>query len=868
MSDHVVTSSSIAHFLERCGYAPGAQLIRHYHFDDTVVPFAGFHGEPFDTRSACIAIVDAGADQDSAAAAAACMGLGAPTAFVCKGAELDCWRLSPEGPSERRGIAPSGVAGFFEQYKTELTPASIYSAKLRRLPADARRRQRQMQFVDLGLMPATERRAGQSLHRFVETVILQLADRLHGRLKRKKDFADLYRTVFWLLAAKLLHEKGVENFRKIDLTDLDLVFARVGRHYSNSEGLPPGGKLWRPAIQEAAKTVARWGYIGNISPESLAYLYETALIDNPPKGLSRAQLADRGIRKELGIHSTPSILIDHILSQAWPLVERYHSPEDRHVFEPACGVAGFLVAAMRWLRDFTELPPGETRQGFLRRRLHGVEIEPFAAELARLSLTLADVPFGNSWDIDNRDMFQPQVLEKPASRAALLLANPPFEAFNPAQRREYARAGAAVTAQTKAVEMVKRAIPRLKPNGIFGLVLPQGVLHDDESKSFRKFLMRECDISEISLFADTLFEEGEHEVAVLIGRRRDSASFGSQRVTYRRVRESGMEGFKERLAFTSEQTVPQSRFNLLHDLFLPELVELWDYLKHNRNPELGSIAKVGQGLAHVGKKKLPPGAWTIHDPPHPGDPLGYAKPGRMTIYRLPTPVGMNLDRSVLLHVRTGLPSNKPQILVNYGRGSRDPWRLRAAIDRRGRAISSRLVNVRPYPGTIGHVPLWAILNSPIANAYAHSHTMKRDILVGLIRKIPMPAVGFESERYEAVSHAAMAYLKIVKAKDRSEDDIRKALMRVDAEVLKLYDLPPRLERQLLLLFTGVQRKRVGCTFTGYYSPHFESFVPLHRLISDEYRRAALGEILKRHTPATQTDQLAALRRAMSDFGEE
>ena len=47
------------------------------------------------------------------------------------------------------------------------------------------------------------------------------------------------------------------------------------------------------------------------------------------------------------------------------------------------------------------------------------------------------------------------------------------------------------------------------------------------------------------------------------------------------------------------------------------------------------------------------------------------------------------------------------------------------------------------------------------------------------------------------------------------NEVKQTLLALDAEVLKLYGLPPRLERQLLDLFTGVERKGVGCDFRGY-----------------------------------------------------
>ena len=66
---------------------------------------------------------------------------------------------------------------------------------------------------------------------------------------------------------------------------------------------------------------------------------------------------------------------------------------------------------MRLLTDL--LPPGwqEPRRDYLRRRLHGLEIEPFALEIARLSLTLADVPNPNGWALTEGDMFAGKPLE-------------------------------------------------------------------------------------------------------------------------------------------------------------------------------------------------------------------------------------------------------------------------------------------------------------------------------------------------------------------------------------------------------------------------------------------------------------------------
>lgn len=55
--------------------------------------------------------------------------------------------------------------------------------------------------------------------------------------------------------------------------------------------------------------------------------------------------------------------------------------------------------------------------------------------------------------------------------------------------------------------------------------------------------------------------------------------------------------------------------------------------------------------------------------------------------------------------------------------------------------------------------------------------------------------------------------------------------RVDAEVLKLYDLPAHLERQLLDMFTGVERRGVPFHQTEYFPAHFTDLQRLEDLLA-------------------------------------
>ena len=207
----------------------------------------------------------------------------------------------------------------------------------------------------------------------------------------------------------------------------------------------------------------------------------------------------------------------------------------------------------------------------------------------------------------------------------------------------------------------------------------------------------------------------------------------------------------------------------------------------------------------------------------------------------------------------------PQVMLNYAPIAREPWRLKAAIDYAGIAFSSRFLAFRPKRGGPSLRALWAILNSPVANAYAYCFSGKRETLVKEWRALPLPNVTLEHAL--SIEGAAAAYLAAMEANQTSfmqtdsKDTASRALLALDAEILKLYDLPPRLERQLLDLFKGVERKGVGCDFRGYYPSEFRPCIPLHEYISEGYQRSTAGNIASQFEPVRSKAALAALDMA-------
>src|SRR5204862_7572224 len=89
----------------------------------------------------------------------------------------------------------------------------------------------QLDFVDAGLIPLLEQDSGQWLGEQVESLVSIVQKAMAESDRSPADPRHVFQSVFWLLAARLLKDKGVRDFKAVDLTDLELVFERVAKHY-------------------------------------------------------------------------------------------------------------------------------------------------------------------------------------------------------------------------------------------------------------------------------------------------------------------------------------------------------------------------------------------------------------------------------------------------------------------------------------------------------------------------------------------------------------------------------------------------------------------------------------------------------------
>jgi hypothetical protein len=852
--------------LERCGYSNGLLRPDYVYEDSTgkhTVALAGFARSVYDSRTSCVSVIKCdellGATEEYVNQF---RGFGAPVIFVCCNGTLQWWNVGTRGAKCEKIVSKDEVKGFFSAHKEEFSPDRIWRAKnLGRVDTS-----QQLSFVDIGLMPLLEHEMGERLGGLMKRIISQLHKGFGDKqLEKPQNQRWIFRAAFWLLCAKILRDKGgVHGFIRLDIGDVNSVLKAVENHYRARELVDVQTNQQTQALKEAAEQVKKFADLNNLTTEAFAYMYENVLVDE-------------NLRSALGIHATPSYLVDYIVWQLWPWIEQIPQ-EKRVVLEPTCGHAPFLTGAMRLLR---ELFKGDEKafHEYAKKQLIGVETDSFALEIARLSLTMADVPNPNGWNIAKDDIYQDNILRKKAENATILLCNPPFEDFTPAEQNAYKKAGQKLNCFNKAAEMLWRTLPYMQEGSVFGVILPRVFLHKENLAELRKMIVSDFELSQICLLPENVFRFAKHRSVLLFGRKMTTGNKQKNRsvqVLYRTVDVSQLEAFKEKYKGRDTQVL-QSKFteNPVFDLRVRVLDDVWSYCEVNF-PTIASIADGGQGLIYKGED-LPKGAKTFDKKKFAGGIKGYVLFDRnVQLHELPREYWMNLSPEVIRRSVYGVGTGKPRILMNYARVGSGPWRIKALIDQEGRPVTSRFLAFQLQNESWSLHALWAVLNSPLSNAYMYCNSMERDNLAGTVRKMPIPC--YEKITFVKIERQVTEYFELMKKKDSEFGiDVREKakylLLSIDAEIMRLYDLPPKMEKRILDLFRGfkIKRKGVDFDFKGYYPEGFESAVPLHEYLSEEYQRSTItfaDKWVKKHQSPEINKVLDAATEAFEEKSED
>ena len=142
------------------------------------------------------------------------------------------------------------------------------------------------------------------------------------------------------------------------------------------------------------------------------------------------------------------------------------------------------------------------------------------------------------------------------------------------------------------------------------------------------------------------------------------------------------------------------------------------------------------------------------------------------------------------------------------------------------------------------------------SAFLTEHASNQHITNELLKLLPMPKRPL-GQVVEAVKHyraACAAPGKAALPATDSDEILNRLLVEIDAEVLRAYDLPPRLERRLLEFFRGHEHeRRVDHPFQGWLPKEFTAYMPLHEYLGALVERNRGAWALDAFTPVPEEE---------------
>lgn len=769
------------------GYRAEA-VVRSYAFADVLdpaamtreVPLAAFTQTPPSYRAAALAVVE-GNGADAHELVAAHRALGAPLLFVIEGNDVSVWQVrSAAPPRVLERVNVGDVTALFERNRDVWHPEAIHRAK----SIGAAEKRYQLDFIDLGLLPAIEGEIHTKLdHLLVET--LEAATRARGA--RRLDPRLLFRVVFRLLAAKVLQDRGHPYARQWNPDDLASVLHGIESYYSLATMTADDQRAVPAPFAAAWERLRRGINFSNISADDLAFVYENTLVT--PEA-----------RKLFGTHSTPRQVAEYVVER---LELHRHRPDSLKIYEPFAGAGTFLVSALRHLRDLLPVEwTDQKRHNFLVRRVAGDEIDPFACEVTTLSLILADYPNRNGWQIREADLFEDQALQERMSDYNVILCNPPFEAFNADERKRYPIAG---ETYSKPVAVLNAALDA--HTEALGFVLPRPFILERQFAEQRRRIEMLYGTVELVELPDRTFGASDIEASLLIAS--NPRPPASKSITLR----STEIGDRDRISFlkTGVTTARREATQELSDdpsgnLWIPPLASLWGYLASY--PRLGESLRPSRGLEWNYNQSE-----AFSDRREPGYRKGLHSARHFEQFVLKRPVWLDYRREYV-RCNYGQAWDRPKLIANAGRLSRGPWRIGGALDTNGLLFSQQFFGLWPK-GELSEndlLGLSAILNGPVANAFIAVHSPAKGIRARAVAQIPVPhAIPGHVARLVDEYTSALSERRLL---ERNDEHLAGLLMQIDAGVLEAYDLPPRLERDLLAYFRDADRP-VGHQWTHW-----------------------------------------------------
>jgi type I restriction-modification system DNA methylase subunit len=419
-------------------------------------------------------------------------------------------------------------------------------------------------------------------------------------------------------------------------------------------------------------------------PEILGQVYEQFLgkVIRITESGERVKVEDKPeVKKAGGVYYTPSYVVDHIVRNSVGLLLEGATPETvtkLRIVDPSCGSGSFLIGAYQFLLDWhlgwyaehgpenhkgqvIETEPGRhkltltERKRILLNNIFGVDIDPQAVEVTKLSLLLkvleratgdqvspnqklfqnralpdldSNVKCGNSL-IEPRHLSQTLVDDdtrrrtnafdwKLGFRAVFadggfdaVIGNPPYGMVSDElQKQILSRNYQTTEGRFDNFELfVERGIQLVKGGGLLGFIIPSPFLTNVYSRKLRRHVLDNTRLLEVTNFAMPVFKVPTVHTCIIVLKK---ASPVSNSVGVRKKVQSVRELEKPYDYEIGQSSLGTSELSTLDIFFDPASNALVRKLTEGTTP-LGSLChirqciKTGDDDAYVAEAEAPPG---------------------------------------------------------------------------------------------------------------------------------------------------------------------------------------------------------------------------------------------------------------------
>lgn len=489
----------------------------------------------------------------------------------------------------------------------------------------------------------------------------------------------------------------------------------------------------------------------SMDPSVLSHVYEQALVEEDD-------------RRKLGIHYTPPELAARI---AESLPVEIIDPEERHVLDPACGSGSLLLAAHERLGKLQ--PRGwslSDQHRDLQVRLHGLDIDPFATEIARLALLLKAQPAGNGWAIETRDALKADLTD---TRARIIVMNPPWNYTT--EKRQH----------QKADDFMELAARKLETGGLLAAIIPTSWLSTRNTQTTRDQIREQFEVFEIWRLPEGTFSTSRQAPSVLLARKRPPVK-GTGRRVVRQIRRTELEPFLDGRPPVANY-VMEGASAPLGDVMPPP-----EFARSTRPLEEVAVIRSGQQPRPEARNPTR----SIQYPDEPAaEPSRRENSGRdrevrfLAKFAHVAPYGVvEFDALQPLQFPRDFQSARGEeviflrkVLVPAARSANSPWRFRVALDIRGIACTNSVRCIAPLDQSDDELlfGLLAILGSGFASAYAARTGIDRNIPAPLMGAFPIPEDRASIERLGVLgreaAHAAHHRFGLREALDAIEEAV-------------------------------------------------------------------------------------------------